>query len=183
MSGKFGSQNSDGFETAPGQSRGLARMMGLVCLLGIAILSAGCAPIVEVRGFVPDQDKTRALSKGVDNHSTVQEALGTPTVKSTFDEETWYYISERAERVAFLQPEILEREVLTLTFDPDTSKLKDIGRYSLKDGLVVTLISRTTPAKGRELSFLQEVFGSIGRVGALPNSRQQAPGRGGSRPN
>ncbi len=168
MSGKFGSM--------PSVIKTILISFGLVVALG---LSTGCAPIVEVRGFVPDMEKTQALAKGADNHSTVQEALGTPTVKSTFDEETWYYISERAERVAFLEPEILQREVLTLTFDPDTSKLKDIGRYSLKDGLVVTLVSRTTPAKGRELSFLQEVFGSIGRVGALPNTQQTAPGRGG----
>ncbi len=143
----------------------------------IAIALSACAPIVEVRGFIPDAEKTDALKKGVDNHSTVQEALGTPTAKSTFDDETWYYISERAERIAFLEPEILDRQVLTLTFDPDTSKLKDIGRYSLKDGLVVTLIERTTPAKGRELSFFQEVFGNIGRIGTLPNNQQQSPGR------
>ena len=174
MSGKFGSMCSVVKAALVG--------MGLAATL---FAVTGCAPIVEVRGFVPDMEKTQALTKGTDNHSTVQEALGTPTVKSTFDEETWYYISERAERVAFLEPEILQREVLTLTFDPDTSKLKDIGRYSLKDGLVVTLVSRTTPAKGRELSFLQEVFGSIGRVGALPNTRQTAPGRrgGGGAPN
>jgi outer membrane protein assembly factor BamE (lipoprotein component of BamABCDE complex) len=158
--------------------------MAALAAASLFFLCVGCSPIVEVRGFVPDVDKVQALAKGVDNHSTVQEALGTPTVRSTFDEETWYYISERAERVAFLQPEILQREVLTLTFDPDSSKLKDIGKYELKDGLVVTLVARTTPAKGRELSFLQEMFSSIGRVGTLPNSQQQAPGRrGGGRGN
>lgn len=152
--------------------------------LGAVTLGAGalgglaaCAPLLEVRGFVPEKEKIEALKVGVDNPSTVAEALGSPTLKSTFEEETWYYVSERAERIAFLEPDILQRQILVLSFDPDTSKLKDIGHYGLEDGKVVPLVARTTPAKGRELSFMQEVFGNIGRFGALPNNKQQSPGR------
>jgi outer membrane protein assembly factor BamE (lipoprotein component of BamABCDE complex) len=137
---------------------------------------AACSAQLEVRGFVADPEKVAALKVDDDNRASVTEALGTPTAKSTFDDEIWYYISERAERVAFLTPTITDRQILALVFDADTSKLKDIGRYTIADGRVVEMVPRATPAKGRELSILQQLFGNIGRFGAIPNTEQPRPG-------
>jgi len=151
-------------------------MMRRLGALMICIGVAACSAQLEVRGFVADPDKVQARKVDGDNRASVTESLGSPTVKSAFDDEIWYYISERAERVAFLPPTITDRQILALVFDSDTSKLKDIGRYTMADGKIIEMVSRTTPAKGRELSLLQQLFGNIGRFGAIPNTDQPRPG-------
>ena len=143
-------------------------------LMGICL--AACSAQLEVRGFVADPDKIAALKVDDDSQATVTEALGTPTAKSTFDTEVWYYISERAERVAFLTPTVTDRQILALVFDADSNKLKDIGRYTIADDKVIEIVPRATPAKGRELSVLQQLFGNIGRFGAVPPTQQPRPG-------
>ena len=55
-------------------------------------------------------------------------------------------------------------------------------RACLADGHVVAFETRTTPAKGRELTFLQQLFNATPGVpiGTLaPNGGQGAPGSGG----
>ena len=150
----------------------MRRLGTLMLMFGMA----ACSAQLEVRGFVADPEKVQALKIDSDNRASVSESLGSPTAKSTFDDEIWYYISERAERVAFLTPTITDRQILALVFDSDTAKLKDIGRYTIADGKVVEMVPRTTPAKGRELSLLQQLFGNIGRFGAIPNTDQPRPG-------
>jgi outer membrane protein assembly factor BamE (lipoprotein component of BamABCDE complex) len=117
---------------------------------------------VSQRGYIPDQEKLSAIQVGIDDKSSVEERLGTPTNVATFDGDVWYYISSTEEQFAFFDPETTERQILAVSFDKD-GKVTSLDKYGLEDGVVVAMVDRETPTRGRELSFLQQMFGNIGR--------------------
>jgi outer membrane protein assembly factor BamE (lipoprotein component of BamABCDE complex) len=131
--------------------------------LTVAVLvSAACAPVVSQRGYIPDQEKVASIQVGVDDKATVEDRLGTPTNIATFDGDVWYYISSKEEQFAFFDPETTERTILAISFDAE-GKVSNLEKYGLEDGQVVAVVDRETPTRGRELSFLQQMFGNIGR--------------------
>ncbi|HVM82085.1 MAG TPA: outer membrane protein assembly factor BamE, partial [Stellaceae bacterium] len=83
----------------------------------------------------------------------------------------WYYISQHTEELAFFKPEVTEQEVVVITFDKDNvvsnvQRMRDKGRDDLQP------VARTTPAPGKELSFMEQLLGNFGRVNtANPQGR------------
>ena len=55
--------------------------------------------------------------------------------------------------------------ILAIYFDKD-GKVTDMRHYGLEDGHVVAFETRTTPTKGRELTFLQQLFNATPGVPA-----------------
>jgi outer membrane protein assembly factor BamE (lipoprotein component of BamABCDE complex) len=49
------------------------------------------------------------------------------------------------------------RSIVAIKFDKD-GRVADVKHYGLKDGHVVAFEARETPAKGKELTFLQQLF-------------------------
>ena len=92
----------------------------------------------------------------------VQLALGTPTTTATFDNETYYYISQTAVRnVAFQNPRVVDRRILAVYFGAD-NRVTNIANYGLQDGRVFDFISRTTPTGGRDQGFIQQLITGVG---------------------
>ncbi|NWG46588.1 MAG: outer membrane protein assembly factor BamE, partial [Alphaproteobacteria bacterium] len=131
----------------------------LACALAVA-----CAPTVDYRGYVPDQAQIDSLSVGVDTKRTVETRLGTPSAMSTFDADTWYYVHAREERFAIFKPKITEAQILAVRFGPDQT-VTAIDRFTHEDGRVVNFVDRKTPTRGKELTFLEQLFGNVGKVG------------------
>ena len=60
---------------------------------------------------------------------------------------------------------------------PKAGKVTELRNYGIEDGQVIALVDRETPSRGKELSFLQQVFGNIGGPSASPSAA--GPGRPG----
>ncbi len=150
-------------------ARQTGRTVSVRVAVGVALGSAlgltvsACSPIVNVRGYVPEQDKVEKLAVGQQNKDEVYTLLGSPSTLATFSEDTWYYISSRTERIGFFEPKTVDRTVLAVKFDDD-EKVSNIAKYGLEDGRVVNFVDRTTPTRGKELTFLEQMFGNIGAV-------------------
>jgi outer membrane protein assembly factor BamE (lipoprotein component of BamABCDE complex) len=145
-----------------------SRPLVAVSVLVLAGLAA-CAPIRDVRGYVPDDEKVGSVKVGADTRDSVQEKLGTPSSTASFGDPTWYYISTEQERYAFFKPEVTKRQILAVEFN-EGGKVAAVRTYGIEDGQVIALVDRETPSRGKEMSFLQQMFGNMG---ALPPS---APG-------
>jgi len=150
-----------------------------------SLLLMGCTPVVDQRGYLPDPALESKIAVGTDTKTSIQERLGYPSTEATFgstapNSDAWYYISSITQTVAFFNPTVKSRSILAVYFDKD-GKVKDLKHYSLKDGHVVAFETRTTPAKGRELTFLQQLFNATPGV-PMGNSQEQNPGRGGGPP-
>ncbi|MBS0278700.1 MAG: outer membrane protein assembly factor BamE [Proteobacteria bacterium] len=148
-------------------------------ILAVATLALlGCTPVISQRGYLPDPAAEASLKVGTDTKTSIEKTLGDPSTSATFGDDAWYYISSVQRQVAFFDPKTTSRKILALHFDKD-GKLTDIKHYSLKDGHVVAFETRTTPAKGRELTFLQQLFSATPGVpigGVTGSAGGQNPG-------
>ena len=127
-----------------------------------AVVTAGCAPVVDQRGFVVPQEGRDALRPGAHTREDVLAVLGSPTTVAPFDENTWLYMGSTTARTAFLEPKVLERRILIVGFD-SAGTLTGVEEMDPARARAVTLVDRETPTAGRGLSFLEQIVGNIGR--------------------
>src|SRR3954469_4935990 len=128
----------------------------ILCGGAITLLIA-CAPVISQRGYLPDPDNESTIKTGTDTKTSVQSRLGYASTTATFGNDSWYYISATEKQVAFFTPTVLKRQILAVYFDKD-NKITSIRHYSLNDGHVISFENRETPARGRELTFLQQLL-------------------------
>jgi outer membrane protein assembly factor BamE (lipoprotein component of BamABCDE complex) len=121
-----------------------------------------CSPTIENRGYVPDKESLEKVKPGGQTRSDVADLLGTPSSVTPFSENTWIYIQSRTSTMAFFDPKVLEQNVVVVDFD-DAGLVQDVRRYTLEDGKVIDPVSRKTPAPGKELSFLEQLVGNVGK--------------------
>lgn len=138
---------------------------------GVLILAA-CQPTLDTRGYVPNPEALEQVHPGQPK-AEVQNLLGTPSSVTPFGEEVWLYISRKVSTVAFFKPEVIEQNVVAVEFDR-SGVVADVRRYTLADGQNIEPVDRTTPAPGRELTFIEQLVGNIGKF----NTPGQGPGPG-----
>ncbi len=139
------------------------KRFNIVPLAAAAVIAlAGCAISVDQRGKLPDPDRIAEVQPGKTTKDQVIKILGSPSSSSAFDDNTWFYISRKTKQVAFFQPEVLDQQVFVLNFD-DKGVVKDLGHKTLADGASITPAPGATPSPGRELSFLEQLIGNVGR--------------------
>ncbi len=156
----------------------------LVALTSVAALLCACNPTLRTHGYIATEDKPQAVEPESDTKASVLARLGNPSVKGTFDEEletdTWYYMTAVRQRFAYLRPLIEERTITAVSFNAD-GQVSKVAEYGIEDGQFVNYVDRKTPTRGRELSVLEQVFGTIGRLPTdrIGNNQQDVPGGGG----
>lgn len=130
----------------------------------------------QVRGNLVDNEELRQLTVGVSSRDDVQAVLGSPTTTGTFEENEWFYIGaitrQRPARTAAIE----EQRTVVVRFN-DAGIVQEIRVLGPEDGRDVRVVQRVTPTPGNERSFLQQLFGNIGRVGpGMGAQQQQGPG-------
>jgi outer membrane protein assembly factor BamE (lipoprotein component of BamABCDE complex) len=130
--------------------------------LAAAVLSmglAGCGGFTQVyqRGYVIPEGALEQIPLG-SSQDQVLVVLGTPSTVATVSGEVFYYISQRAEQqLAFMPQRVTNQRVLGVYFDRER-RVERVANYGLKDGKVFDFVSRTTPAGGQELNYLNYIF-------------------------
>ena len=151
--------------------------------LSVSLLLVGaCTPVASYQGFQVIDQAPSNVKVGQDTRSTVLSRLGTPTTKSAVDTETWFYISQLTSKTGFYTPRINQRDVVAIAFAKGGDQVSAVNTYSLKDGRVIAYNGRETPTRGRELTVLEQLLGSISAAGALPPNQDQTPNSHGGGP-
>lgn len=132
--------------------------------LGTSLLCA-CAGSENLQGYVFDAEILSELRPGVDDRLSVQTAMGNPSARSSFRQNTWYYVNQISRKRAFFNETIVGRTVVQLNFD-DEGYLETVNRFNLADGNAVNPRNDKTPTRGRTLNFFQQVFSNIGQFNA-----------------
>ena len=153
-------------------SRTLRILAASACLLG----AAACTPTASYQGFQAIDANPKDVKVGTDTRATVLARLGTPTATASFDKNTWFYLSQTADKTAFYAPQVVRRDITEVVFDKDTQAVKSVDVFTLKDGRVIAYNSRETPTRGRELTFIEQMFGSLSTIGTLPPNEDYTPG-------
>lgn len=141
-------------------------------LLLAALGLAGCGDMVSgsgtsISGITRTYQRGYVLAEGAldqvpvgSSQEQVLLVLGTPSTVATVNGEAFFYISQTAQKVAFLKPEITEQKVLAIYFDKN-KRVSRVAQYGLKDGKVFDFVSQTTPTSGEELSLIKQMIGLI----------------------
>lgn len=129
------------------------------------VLLAGCSSIKDHRGYLVDQLLLDSVQPGVDNQVSVERTLGRPTFVSQFGEPTWYYMSINTKQAPFTRPRASDQLVLKVKFDP-RGNVTAIERSGMEKVVQLNPDGDKTPTLGRERTFLEDLFGNIGTVGA-----------------
>lgn len=143
-----------------------------LALLGLTV--SACSPVVATRGNLTDPELVNQVKPGVSRREDVAALLGTPTSIGTFDENRWYYIGQRTEQTAFFQPEVAERRVVIVSFD-DQGTVGEVKELDKTSGQQIEMVDRATPTAGRELGFLEQIVGNVGRFST--GQENKGPGR------
>jgi outer membrane protein assembly factor BamE (lipoprotein component of BamABCDE complex) len=141
----------------------------LASLLGVSLMAASaCSPVNSYQGFQAVDHVPSDVKVGEDTRSTVLARLGSPTAVSTFDKDTWYYISQISSHTAFYHPRVNKRDVTAIKFRKSDDQVEAVNIFTLKDGRVIAYNNRETPTRGREMTVLEQLLGSVSAAGALP---------------
>lgn len=145
-----------------------ARRVG-VCggLVGGLALGA-CVPQVSNHGYRLDEASLAQIQPGRTTRDEVLQLLGSPSALATFDGSVWYYVSQRTERISFYQTEVVNQDVVSVTFD-DLGTVAGIDRHGLEQAHEVSFVERETPTSGSELTMLEQFVGNIGRFNPPAN--------------
>jgi outer membrane protein assembly factor BamE (lipoprotein component of BamABCDE complex) len=138
------------------------RRWRLAAPLCVAWILAACNVPVDQRGNLPEENNLSQIKPGETDKATVTRLLGTPSTVAAFDPNTWYYVSQKTKTVAFFRTDVLDQEVVSITFNQD-GVVKTVDTHGMQDAQAVTPNPNATPSKGREFSTIEMFLGNFGK--------------------
>lgn len=135
-------------------------------LLAVTCLAlSACTSQYRSHGYVPSEAELQEIVVGVDTRATVEDTVGVPSAAGVLNSTGFYYIQSEMRHFGWRKPEVVDREVLAMSFD-EAGVLRNIERYGLQDGQVVPIARRVTRSGDADISFIRKLFGNIGRFAA-----------------
>ncbi|WP_376094099.1 outer membrane protein assembly factor BamE [Roseomonas sp. CCTCC AB2023176] len=155
----------------------LALPLALTACGGRTALDRLFGPVPEMRGNRVDPEVLREITPGVQTRADVQALLGSPSATSTFENDRWYYISAVSRTRIGRVPGVSDQRVVEIVFNP-AGVVQGVRELGPQDGRDVQVVERTTPVPGNDRTFLQALFGNIGRLGPSGAGGATGPGVG-----
>lgn len=141
-------------------------------VLGFGV--AGCAPIVSTRGHMVEPERLAQIQPGKSTADDVLQAIGTPTSVGAFDTRSWFYIGQVTERVAFFEPEVVDRRVVVVKFEPN-GVVREVRNIDKSEGQELAVVDRATPTAGHEMGFLEQLLGNVGKFNPAASKSGRGP--------
>ncbi|BBL53461.1 hypothetical protein MF1_07190 [Bartonella quintana] len=129
----------------------------MVTIAGCSFLDSSGSSQIYKEGYILDKNVFDSISIGSSQKQVIL-ALGTPSLKTKYDNEVFYYISQTRYRgMQFMKTKIIDRKILAIYFNKNDQVAK-IANYGLQDGQVFDFIAQTTPTITKEQSFLIQII-------------------------
>ena len=128
----------------------------------LALCISACDSRIHTRGNFLDPEKIVDIRPGEITRDEVMEILGSPSSVTPFSSDTWYYISQRTETLAFFKPKVTERQVVVVSFD-EGGKVTSVGTLGLDQGQEIIPVERKTPTHGNKMTVLEQMVGNLNR--------------------
>ncbi|AHM04875.1 Outer membrane lipoprotein OmlA [Roseibacterium elongatum DSM 19469] len=137
-----------------------AHRLILAAILGLGLVA--CAATYDNHGYVPPEGDLAEISLG-DTRDEVAERVGRPATAGVMRDEAWFYTAYRIRNFTYRAPEVVEREIVAISFDQG-GRVQNIERFGLEDGQVVQLSRRVTESTVQNLGFFQQLLSNFGRI-------------------
>ena len=128
----------------------------VIPLFLITLLS--CQPRITKHGNFFNLENIQLLKKNKLNKSEVIEIFGEPTLKSTFSDNVWYYITLVQHEKAYFEVKNLENKILAITFN-DSQLVKNYKILTEDDSSEINIsYPKEAYNQNSETSLMQEFF-------------------------
>jgi outer membrane protein assembly factor BamE (lipoprotein component of BamABCDE complex) len=155
--------------SASGTTRRLALCMSICILSGLTV---ACTAELDTHGDYVEAGRLAQIRPGVQTREDVAQLLGSPSSRSVFGDEQWYYISDVVETRSIFEREVKDRQVVTIQFDRQ-GVVSGVDDFGLERGREVDLVARETPSFGESVDFLSQVMGNLGRFNNAGSGQQR----------
>lgn len=136
-------------------------------LAGVLLLGACSTDYFnQTEGNMPTKDDILAIKQGM-SQSDVRKIMGSPSAVSSLDHKTWIYMNSTMKRMAFFEPEELERNIVAIEFNLD-GQVERVVQIDKDSGREVALCTDETPVMGTEETFMEKYFGGVGYMPMQP---------------
>ncbi len=139
----------------------LASRVRVVFVMGCCALLMACSATYRNHGYVPSDEQLENVIVGVDTRGSVEDIIGRPSSTGVLQEGGWYYIASRVKHRTYHPPQVVERELLAISFDGQ-DVVSNIERFGLEDGRVITLSRRVTSSGVKGQGFIAQIIGNFG---------------------
>lgn len=150
-----------------------------IALLGVSTAAfaalAACAPTMTHHGYLAYDARPSTDIKVGDTEATVLDKLGQPSQKGTYDPTEWYYIDQVSMKMTYKKPRVTQRSVTIIDFDKSAKTVSAVQTLSLADGRDLTPNQNQTPTRGRSLSAIEQLLGTVGHQ-QLTHDQDSDPG-------
>ena len=139
----------------------IRRYLGGVTVAASLLALTACTATYQNHGYVPLEEDLQELVVGVDTRATVDDVIGPPTTSGVLDGGDYYYVRSRVREYGMFRPEVIERQILAISFD-EADTIANIERFGLEDGKVVPLSRRVTDSSVVENGFFRQMLRNVG---------------------
>ncbi|MGZ3305891.1 MAG: outer membrane protein assembly factor BamE domain-containing protein [Asticcacaulis sp.] len=141
-----------------------------------AFLALGaCAPTMTHHGYLAYDARPSTDIKVGDTQATVLDKLGEPSEKGTYAPDEWYYIDQVSMKMTYKMSRVTQRNVTIIDFDKSSQTVSKVQTLSLADGRTLTPNPNATPTRGRSLSAIEQLLGTVGHQ-QLTHDQDNDPG-------
>ncbi len=145
----------------------------MVLTLAVLLLGA-CTPTVATRGNLLTDTQFQQVQAQKSTRADVMQAWGPPTVAPLFEPDTWYYIGEKTSQRGIFAPEVEKRRMVRVKFSPaNNDTVVEVADLDTKLAESVSPVSQTTPAAGKDFTFMQQFIGNIGKYNPSTDKKPQ----------
>jgi len=141
--------------------------------LFLALFLSACSSDVFLvhNGNMPSEDKIAEVQLG-QSKEDVESILGSPSMVSSLNENEWLYMSSTVKKVAFFEPKILERDILTIRFNQN-GKVAEISQIDEENGIKIEIDQEETESGGHNPGFFKKYFGGVGQYMPIGPSKEK----------
>ncbi|WP_151719616.1 outer membrane protein assembly factor BamE [Gemmobacter serpentinus] len=130
----------------------------------LMVTLVACAPTYRNHGYIPSDQEMALVSIG-DTREAVAEKIGRPSASGLLNDIGWFYVQSRWKHYGAREPQEIDRQVVAITFSQGGT-VSNVERFGLERGQIVPLSRRVTDSNIKGVSFLRQIFSSIGRLRA-----------------
>jgi outer membrane protein assembly factor BamE (lipoprotein component of BamABCDE complex) len=141
-------------------------------VLFIALVLASCTTIKEQRGAELRDSKTSQITAS-STKADVLNLLGSPSTRSSYGSDVWYYIHSDKKRVLIGDDDVYKQQIIAITFDAN-GVVQNVEQFDQDDAKQFSFSGDRTPTAGNELGVLEQILGNVGKF----NSDSVGSGRG-----
>lgn len=141
------------------------RLFLIIINLLLLFSLSSCFKEVHNVGYKFSDTDISKIIVGKTSKDFVITTLGSPSTKSDFGKDTWYYVYSKYESKAFLQPKLKNRRIMVIEF-ADNNIVDNIKNYTEADARKIAFSKDETKIDGRDTGVIQQLLGNVGRFNA-----------------